>query len=175
MTRMSWRVAAVAIVALAAGAAAAWWRLSPAPIADPAAAALFSQRFADAGGTERALSDWRGRVLVINFWATWCAPCVEEMPDLQTVRDEFASTGMEVLGIGIDNTKNVTAFRDKLGIRFPLFVAGAGGSELGRAMGNQSGALPFTVLVSRDGRVVQRKLGPVKPSELRLWLAAQGL
>ena len=157
MNARQWTYAAVAIVALLGGAAAAWWRVQPGPVADEAAATLFAQRFADATGTERALSDWRGKVLVVNFWATWCAPCVEEMPDLQSVRDEYSARGVEVLGVGIDNAKNVAEFRDKLRIRFPLFVAGAGGSELAKALGNQAGVLPYTVLVSRDGRVVQRQ------------------
>jgi peroxiredoxin len=169
----------IVLAPLALGFAASYWfTRAPAsnpPAADPAAAAFFAQRFADADGTERALADYRGKLLVVNFWATWCAPCVEEMPDLQMVRDEVAAKGVEVLGIGIDNAKNIVAFRDKLGIRFPLFVAGAGGSELGRTLGNQAGALPFTVLISRDGRIVQRKLGPIKPAELRLWLSAQGI
>jgi thiol-disulfide isomerase/thioredoxin len=167
--------AVVAIGALLGGAAAAWWRIQPAPVADSAAATLFAQRFADASGTQRVLSDWRGKVLVVNFWATWCAPCVEEMPDLQSVRDEYSARGVEVLGVGIDNAGNVVEFRDRLAIRFPLFVAGAGGSELAKALGNQAGVLPYTVLVSRDGRIVQRKIGRIKPPELRLWLQAQGL
>ena len=165
--------AAVAVVALTAGAAAAWWRLQPVPAGEQAVETLFAQRFADADGRQRALSDWRGKLLVVNFWSTWCAPCVEEMPDLQAVRDEYAARGVEVLGIGIDSAANIAAFRDKLGIRFPLFVAGAGGSELARALGNQAAVLPYTVLVSRDAKVVQRRIGQVKPAELRLWLAAQ--
>lgn len=173
MTSPRWWFVAVAVIALASGAVAAWWRLQPVAVGEAAVETMFAQRFADADGRQRALSDWRGKLLIVNFWATWCAPCVEEMPDLQAVRDEFASRGVEVLGIGIDNAKNIAAFRDKLDIRFPLFVAGAGGSELGRALGNQAGVLPYTVLVSRDGRVVQRKIGQIKPAELRLWLAAQ--
>jgi thiol-disulfide isomerase/thioredoxin len=164
----------VGLLALVAGAGGAWWRTRPQAPGDPAVAILFAQRFVDADGRERALSEWRDRVLIVNFWATWCAPCVEELPDLQQVRDEYAARGVEVIGIGIDNANNIVAFRDRLGIRFPLLVAGAGGSELGRTLGNQAGVLPFTALVTRDGRIVQRRIGQVKPAELRLWLEAQG-
>lgn len=170
-----WTLVTVAVLALLAGAAVAWWRMAPSAPAEAAVATLFAQRFTDADGTERSLGSWRGKTLIVNFWATWCAPCVEEMPDLQAVRDEYAARDVEVLGIGIDSARNITAFRDKLQIRFPLLVAGAGGSDLGRVLGNQAGVLPFTVLVTPDGRIVQRKIGQVKPAELRLWLNTQGL
>lgn len=173
MSRHGWLLSAVAAVALALGTGTAWWWLKPAAVTDEITTALFSQTFPTPEGKERALADYRGKLLIVNFWATWCAPCVEEMPDLQQVRDEFAGKGVEVLGIGIDNAKNIVEFRDRFAIRFPLFVAGSGGSELARALGNQAGALPFTVLVSRDGQVIQRKLGPIKPAELRLWVEAQ--
>jgi len=164
---------------LAGGGAAAlgaWLsarRLAPAPVADTAVQTLFAQTFPDADGAPQALAQWRGRVLVVNFWATWCPPCVEEMPDLQAVRDEYHGRGVEIIGIGIDSAEKIRAFRDRMNLRLPLLVAGAGGSQMGQALGNAVGALPYTALIDRQGRVAQRKLGQIKPAELRLWLDAQ--
>jgi peroxiredoxin len=174
MTRR--QVLAAALAGLVAAGLGAWLshrRLQPAAPADAVAAQLFAASFPDADGQPQALVQWRGQLLVVNFWATWCPPCVEEMPDLQAVRDAYRGRGVEVIGIGIDNSDKVRAFRDRLGLRLPLLVAGAGGSELGQALGNRTGALPYTVLVDRDGSVAQRKLGRIAPSELRQWLDAR--
>lgn len=174
MTRRQWLL--IAATGLGAAALGAWLntrRLTPAPAADAAAEQFFASSFPDPDGQPQALSQWRGQLLVVNFWATWCAPCVEEMPDLQAVRDAYRARGVEVVGLGIDNADKIRAFRDKLRISFPLLVAGAGGSELGRALGNPGGMLPYTVLIDRDGQVAQRKLGQIKPAELRQWLDAR--
>jgi thiol-disulfide isomerase/thioredoxin len=172
--RRGWlAVAATAAVALAAGAGVAWWPLRPTPGAAVATTFLFEQSFDDPDGRAQPLSQWRGKVLVVNFWATWCPPCVEEMPDLQRVRDAYAERGVEIIGVGIDSAQKIREFRDRLGIRLPLLVAGAGGSALARELGNAAGALPYTVLVTPAGQVAQRKLGQIKPDELRRWIEAQ--
>ncbi|MCU0949931.1 MAG: TlpA family protein disulfide reductase [Burkholderiaceae bacterium] len=174
MRRRQWLL--LGLTGLAAGGLGAWLstrRVAPTPVADRATEALFAASFPDADGTVQALSQWRGKLLVVNFWATWCPPCVEEMPDLQAARDDYRARGVEIIGIGIDNADKIRAFRDRMKLTLPLLVAGAGGSELGRTLGNQAGALPYTALIDRDGQVVQRKLGQIKPAELRAWLDAQ--
>jgi thiol-disulfide isomerase/thioredoxin len=165
-------LAVLGATALAAGAAGGWFawrRLDDAP-ASLSSTPLFALTYPDPEDREQALAQWRGRLLVVNFWATWCVPCIEEMPDLQRVRDEYRARNVEVLGIGIDSAAKIREFREKQRITFPLFVAGAGGSELARQLGNTAGALPYTVLVAPDGSVVQRRLGAIKPAELRRWL-----
>ncbi|GAB4474065.1 MAG: hypothetical protein OHK0044_18570 [Burkholderiaceae bacterium] len=162
---------ATALIAVGAGAGVAWMRTAPKPV-DVGAAALFGLTFDDADGRPQSMAQWKGRPLVVNFWATWCPPCVEEMPDLQRIRDEYRVRGVEVVGIGIDSAPKIREFRDRFGITFPLLVASADGTELSRKLGNQAGALPYTVLVAHDGKVVQRRLGRVKPEELRAWLDA---
>lgn len=164
--------ALVGLLGLAAGLGVAWWRHAERG-ATPSAAPLFQASFPDVMGQEQALAQWKGRLLVVNFWATWCPPCVKEMPDLQAVSQEYRERGVTVVGLAIDNAKAVAAFREQHGITLPLLVAGAGGSELGRLLGNQAGALPYTILIDRKGRIVQSRMGQVDAAQLRLWLDAQ--
>jgi thiol-disulfide isomerase/thioredoxin len=164
--------ALVGMVGLASGLGVAWWKHAERS-ATASAAPLFQASFPDAQGQEQALAQWKGRLLVVNFWATWCPPCVKEMPELQTVADEYRDRPVTVIGLAIDNPKAVAAFREQHGITLPLLVAGAGGSELGRLLGNQAGALPYTLLIDRKGRIVQSRMGQIDAAQLRLWLDAQ--
>ncbi len=175
MTLQRLFVVVIAALALVVGVGSSWWRLqSGAPHPD-AVNQLFAQRYPNTAGATQPLSDWRGKWLVVNFWAPWCAPCVAEMPDLQQVRDEYTHRNLEVLGIGIDNAERINAFAQEHQIRFPLYAAGPAGIEPALALGNTARALPYTVLITPDGAVVQHKLGQIKPDELRGWLAAQNL
>lgn len=155
------------------GLATQWWRTQPGTAGDGTAAALFAASFPDTDGRLQPLAQWRGRPLVVNFWATWCPPCVEEMPDLQAVRNAYLDRGIEIIGIGIDSAGKIAEFRSRHRLTLPLLVAGAGGSELNRALGNSGGALPYTVLIGADGHVRERHLGQVKPQQLRRWLDAE--
>jgi thiol-disulfide isomerase/thioredoxin len=164
--------ALVGLLGLAAGLGVAWWKHAE-RATTATTAPLFQARFPDAQGQEQALAQWKGRLLVVNFWATWCPPCVKEMPELQTVAQEYSERGVTVVGLAIDNARAVAAFREQHGITLPLLVAGAGGSELGRLLGNQAGALPYTILIDRKGRIVQSRMGQLDAAQLRLWLDAQ--
>lgn len=168
--RSLWTLFATGALAAGLGFAVNWWRTKPAPAGAEATAVLFAATFPDADGRPQPLAQWRGRPLLVNFWATWCPPCVEEMPDLQRVRDAYRGRGVEVIGIGIDNAAKIADFRERHRLTLPLLVAGAGGSDLNRTLGNAGGALPFTVLIGADGRVRERHLGQVKPEQLRRWL-----
>jgi thiol-disulfide isomerase/thioredoxin len=170
--RRRWLLATAGGLALAAGAGAALWR-TRVDVSTQALAAvddLFAHTFPDADGRPQALQQWRGRWLIVNFWATWCAPCVEEMPLLQRIADEYASRGVAVVGLGIDSASAIARFRSELRLTIPLLVAGADGVQLGRVLGNPSGALPYTVLISPEGGVAQARLGLLKEDLLRAWL-----
>jgi peroxiredoxin len=167
-----WVAAAIAVIALAAGFTLAARHFSTGG-AGMSAEAFFAQTFNDLDGQPTDMARWKDRIVVVNFWATWCPPCVEEMPDLQRIHDEYSSRGVTVIGLGIDSPSSLKRFRDEHLLSLPLFAAGVSGSELGRALGNPSGALPYTVLVDREGRIVQARLGQVQPAELRRWLDAQ--
>lgn len=169
--RRRWLLATAAIGALSAGAGVAWLRYRTAT--PDTTTALFSRIYDDVDGRPQALSQWRGSWIVLNFWATWCAPCVEEMPTLQQIAREYAARGVVVVGVGIDSAGAIRRFREELKLDLPLLVAGAGGSELARELGNPSGALPYTVLISPLGRIEQARLGLVRPVLLRSWLDAR--
>jgi peroxiredoxin len=168
----TWLIAAVALTALFAGLLVAIQRYSP-NASGASAEAFFTQVFKDLDGQPRAMAQWQGQVVVVNFWATWCPPCVEEMPDLQRVHDDYRGQGVVIVGLGIDNPSALKRFRDEHSLTLPLFAAGAAGSELGKALGNISGALPYTLLIDRKGRIVTARLGQIQPAELRRWLDAQ--
>jgi thiol-disulfide isomerase/thioredoxin len=136
------------------------------------AAALLSATFPDLDGRPRRLLDWQGRPLVCNFWATWCAPCREEIPLLVAARQQYAKDGLEVVGIGIDTAAKIREFAAIYAITYPLLIAGADAIELMRTLGNKAGALPYTVLLDRRGALAGSKLGAYSRSELQAALTS---
>lgn len=161
----------IGALSLAAGLGAALWKLDD--VTRLSADTLFTHSFPDTEGKEQALEQWRGQVLVVNFWATWCPPCIREMPDLQKIADDYHGRGVQVIGLGIDNPAAIRAFQARYQLRLPILTAGFQGSELGRQLGNTSGSLPYTVLVDRQGRIVHTRLGLIDPIELRRWIDQQ--
>jgi thiol-disulfide isomerase/thioredoxin len=163
-----WLAAAgIAAAALAAGIWLANTQHGTRDAAPQAAQILYGQRLPLAQGGELDLATLRGRPVVLNFWATWCAPCVDEMPELQALSREFGATPVRFVGLGIDSPGNMAEFRTRYGIDYPLPVAGAAGTELARQFGNASGGLPFTVVLDEKGLVRYRKIGRVDGAELR--------
>jgi thiol-disulfide isomerase/thioredoxin len=163
--------------ALALGAGAVWsWRQSPPPdaAAGQAAAWLFAVKLPDADGVQRPLKAWQGKLLVVNFWATWCTPCIEEMPELQQFADEFAPRNVAVIGIGVDEADKIRDFRRQHGLRIPLLAAGFDGLELATRLGNPEPVLPYTALITPDGRIVEEHSGRIEPRELRRWAGQHG-
>ncbi len=133
--------------------------------------ALRAAKFADLNGQIRRLDEWRGRVLVCNFWATWCAPCREEIPLLIDARRKYGPSGIEIVGIAIDNAAKVRQFSSSIGISYPVLIADADGLDLMRQLGNGGGGLPYTVVMDRRGAPVHRKLGALSAPELEKILA----
>ena len=167
---------AVSAAAFAVAAGAFWGLRRPAPDAagDQEAVALFAMKLPDADGVERPLLAWRGKLLVVNFWATWCAPCVEEMPELQRFADEFAPRNVAVIGIGVDDADKIRDFRSQHRLRIPLLAAGFDGMQLAQRLGNPEPVLPYTALISPDGRLVEEHSGRIQEPELRRWVAEHG-
>lgn len=162
-----WLWIAVAAIACAAGALAGHFVFSPKPVNDQAVETLFQSRLPDPAGTELDLGKLRGKTVVVNFWAPWCGPCVEEMPELTALHAEFKHRQVEFVGIGIDSAANIQQFTKKVPVDYPLAVAGFAGTELSRNFGNSAGGLPYTVVINPDGSVKYRKMGRVTADELR--------
>jgi thiol-disulfide isomerase/thioredoxin len=136
---------------------------------DTLTAAFWQQVFDTPGGPPLNLSALQGKPLLINFWATWCPPCVKEMPELDQFAREFAPLGWQVLGLAIDGPTPVKAFLAKVRVGFAIGLAGFEGTELSQALGNTAGGLPFTVLIDAQGRIRHRKMGATSHQELARW------
>lgn len=132
-------------------------------------AALWAASFDTPGGPPLTLQSFRGKPLVVNFWATWCPPCVEEMPLLEAFFRQNTTKGIQVVGLAIDQPSAVRTFLQRTPVSYPIGLAGLGGTELSKTLGNESGGLPYTVVVGADGSVVQRRMGRVSEADLGHW------
>ena len=169
MKRRSVVAAGVGTLAAAAGIGAAFWRHRTAQSVER----IWSLRFLRPGGGELAFADLRGRPLLLNFWATWCPPCVTEMPLLARFQAEHRSAGWQVVGLAVDNEAAVLEFLDRRGIDFLVALAGAEGLALARSLGNSAGGLPFSVVFGADGSPRAHKLGALDEATLAAWAAAR--
>lgn len=170
-----WAAIATILVLALAGAAAGLWagqawfggRGSSVPTEAEVAPPL---ALADLDGVVRRLDDYRGQVVLINFWATWCRPCIEELPLLQALHDGKAEHGVQVLTIAQEeDAEGVRAFLDRLKVDLPVWLDPPSQGEASRLFGNDRQVLPFSVLVGPDGRVLQRRAGMFSEAELERW------
>ncbi len=126
---------------------------------------LYATSFPDVSGKAQNLGQWQRDLLVINFWATWCAPCKEEMPLLADLQQKYAKNGVQFVGIAADNSANVANFAQKIPLGYPLLPDESRAIEFSKRLGNRLGLLPHTVVVTPGGEVVYSKLGVVKQAE----------
>lgn len=159
--------AGVAAAAAVGGAGLAWWRLQPQAVQAGAEQALWTQAFDTPEGARLAMAEFVGKPLLLNFWATWCPPCVEELPLLNQFYREHAAKSWQVVGLAIDQPSAVRKFLQKTPLAFPVVMGGLDGTEISRSMGNLGGSLPFTVVVDARGQVVHRKMGALHSDELQ--------
>ncbi len=146
-------------------------RPTPDGVAHTPVTALLATSLNDLGGKPQALAQWKGKPLLVNFWATWCAPCVQEMPELSALAGSPAAGQVHIIGIGIDSPTNIAEFASKYKIAYPVYVGGMSGTDLSRQLGNTNGGLPYTVLIGADGQVKKTYLGRLKFEELKADLA----
>jgi thiol-disulfide isomerase/thioredoxin len=129
--------------------------------------ALLGLSLPDSQGREQAIAQWKGKVLIVNFWATWCVPCREEMPEFVKLQKELGPRGVQFVGIAVDDPAKVREFAAELQLNYPALIGGYGAIELSKSLGNRVGALPYTVILGREGQVSRTQLGPIKPADLR--------
>jgi thiol-disulfide isomerase/thioredoxin len=156
-----WIFAGVGLLALLAGLAL-WLgedRFPRIGAPDLAPEALYAAAFADAGGNPQPLARFEGKVVVLNFWATWCAPCREEMPAFERLQKRWKDRNVQFVGIANDDPAQVARFARGLAIDYPLLTGGAEVNELARRLGDADGVLPFTVILDPKGAVLAQKAG----------------
>lgn len=127
--------------------------------------------FTDLDGTTHSLAQWRGRPVLLNFWATWCAPCLREIPMLMQAQRELAGTGLVILGPAVDSHEAVRRFRAEQGINYPVFAGADQAMAAMEALGDRRGALPWSVLLGADGRILQQHAGELDRATLERWLS----
>jgi thiol-disulfide isomerase/thioredoxin len=184
MKRRGWIFGTAAVAALGAGAGVAWWQRGTAPLStkpdgaaqaakpEGAAQAAWGDALETPDGGKLALANYAGKPLLVNFWATWCPPCVREMPLLDRFAQEHRAGGWAVVGIAVDQMKPVREFLARQPVSYAIGVAGLDALTWVRSLGNVGGGLPFTVLMDASGAIVQRKIGELHAEELAGWVTA---
>ena len=175
MTRYAATLAVVAVFAALAGFFAAR-QLQPDPAPHKAGAALPTERavaasvvpfsLPDLDNRVRDIGEWKGDVIVLNFWATWCPPCRDEIPAFMKLQEAYAARGLQVVGVAIDEIEAVRDYRDELFINYPILVGDRDAVDIMKRYGNLAGVLPYSVVIGRDGRIEARKQGAYTHDDL---------
>jgi thiol-disulfide isomerase/thioredoxin len=163
-------VVAIGLVAALLGFSVARF-LRVASIETPVATTDFALR--DLAGKTHSLADWRGKVVLLNFWATWCPPCRREIPLFIELQERYGKQGLQIIGIAVDNPEAVARYWQEMHINYPLLLADETTYELMAAYGNRQGGLPYSVLITADGRIAGVKIGAYAREELELALKSQ--
>ena len=160
-----WLFSIVGILAMLAGTAL-WLANRPPAVAALAPGALMAASFRDPEGRAHSLGEYQGKVVVLNFWATWCAPCREEMPGFERLQARWGSRGVQFIGVSSEDGAKVAQFARTLRITYPLWTGGDEVAELSKRLGNTLGVLPHTVVFEPDGGVATTRVGAYPEAEL---------
>ncbi len=161
------------VIAVAILAAVAGYQLRPQPAAimpavssGDAVERLFALKLSDLMGKEHSLAEWRGKVLVVNFWATWCTPCREEIPEFSRISQKFAGENVQFVGVALDTADKVAAFTREVSIPYPTLLGSLDSIDLLGELGNTAKGLPFTLILGSDGTIHHLKLGVLPGAQL---------
>lgn len=156
-------VALFAVLALAAGIFLQQTQQDNVAVETPSVQLAFS--FPDVNGQLQSVSQWQGKILVINFWATWCPPCLKEMPEFIQWQQAYQAEDVQFVGIAIDDKQAVSEYLKTIPINYPILIAGDEGSQLSQQLGNIINAVPFTVIVNQAGLIVHRQPGELSKQQ----------
>jgi len=170
VNRRHWMMAGVGVAAGLAGALAAWQKFQGHGVMDEAVQNFWLQEFEKPEGGTLAMKELRGKPLLINFWATWCPPCIEELPLIDNFFNLNKAKSLQVVGLAVDQPSMVRRFLTQKPLGFPVGLAGFNGTELGKTLGNSQSVLPFSVLFDAKGSVLDQKAGKLDQSNLDDWL-----
>jgi thiol-disulfide isomerase/thioredoxin len=173
MDRRNLLYSGVAAAAGLAGVGAAWMKNEPqklTPVQTNAAEdALWALSFDTPDSQPQAMSKFRGKPLLLNFWATWCPPCIEELPMLDAFYQQHKAEGWQVMGLAVDQPSAVRKWLQSKPLSFPVGMAGFSGTDLSKTLGNPAGSLPFTAVFGAAGSLLHRKTGKLSKEELEQW------
>lgn len=139
------------------------WRANSIGSKLPAAPVVNTQRpdfqLPDLLGVNRSINEWSGRIILINFWATWCSPCMQEIPVLNKLYSQYKQQGLQILGLAIDSPANILVFKDKLNINYPLLASETATMDIINQYGNPSALLPYSVIIDQQGQIRFKHIG----------------
>lgn len=170
LARRHWMVAGLGVAAGLAGALVAWQKFQPQGVVDEAVQNFWIQEFERPEGGTLAMKELHGKPLLVNFWATWCPPCIEELPLIDAFFNQNKAKSLQVVGLAVDQPSMVRRFLTQKPLSFPVGLAGFNGTELGRTLGNPQSVLPFSVIFDAKGRLLAKKAGKLDQSDLDDWL-----
>ena len=167
--RRNWMLSTAAVAGLA-GAGVAWWQSKATQPLTPEVDAFWRMQFDQPAGAPLNMQSFQGQALLVNFWATWCPPCVEELPLLESIWREKSVNRLQVVGLAVDQPSSVRNFLEKNQLTFPIGLAGLTGTALARSLGNSVSALPFSILFDSKGQIRAQKMGKLEANELSVWI-----
>lgn len=168
--RRNWIIGGLGMAAGLAGALVAWQKFEPHAVMDEAVQNFWTQSFEKPEGGNLSMQAFQGKPLLINFWATWCPPCIEELPLIDAFYNQNKSKSLQVIGLAVDQPSMVRRYLTQKPLSFPVGLAGFNGTELGRTLGNAQSVLPFSVIFDAKGRLLAQKAGKLDHSDLVAWL-----
>lgn len=136
------------------------------PVGNTGPGALPEFNLPDLSGRQHNISEWQGKVLAINFWATWCPPCLKEIPDFIALQQQYAAQGVQFIGIALEDKEPVAKFAAASNINYPILLGGDNGITLAQQLGDSVGAVPYTLVVDRQGQIVHRHPGEFSKEQL---------
>jgi len=170
VSRRHWLVAGLGVTAGLAGALAAWQKFQPHAVMNEAIQNFWLQEFEKPEGGTLSMKALQGKPLLINFWATWCPPCIEELPLIDAFFNQNKSKSLQVVGLAVDQPSMVRRYLSQKPLSFPVGLAGFNGTELGKTLGNSQSVLPFSVIFDAKGYLLTQKAGKLDQSDLEAWM-----